>query len=218
MRENRTAIYITLILSIISLMSAVAITYFETVSRLFLQPQFVADTMLSIFAGAILSLIIAIINYQVMRKKELVEYANYINCLIIKIMPIYNLFRNGERNLEYEIENVLIIYDILEDGIHMKVNNFFFLVPNTKVEKKINEIFNSLTILYTKVMDCKFAIDKYRFKCIAEKELDDIISNLFLFLRNDDKGELYTNTLSDMHKDLLQLSKLKYEKSEKIDF
>lgn len=219
MRENRNAIYITFVLTIVSLMCAIAITYFEGVAKLFLQPQFIADTMLSIFTGSILALVIAIVNYQVIKRKELVEYANYINCLVIKIMPIYNLFRNnGERNIEYEITNILLIYDTLVEGVHIKANSIFFLLPNTRLEKQLNEILDSLAGLYKKVMVCKFAIDQYKFSCITEKEVDAAICELFMFLRNDDRGDMYTNTLSDMHKELLQLSKLKYEKSEKIDF
>lgn len=219
MRENRNAIYVTIILTGISLILSGVITYCERIRILFLQPDFIVNCFLGLFSGSILALVIASINYSATKRRELTEYANFVNCLNISIIPIYNLFKNGERNLDYELEIIISVYNILVANLHMKPSKFYFLIPKQKVEKKIDEILALTFELYEKILDLKLLADKYKFKCISQEELDCEIMEFFLYLRNyhDESEILYTNVLTKKHKEFLKLAHLQYTHSGKID-
>lgn len=210
MKENRNAIYVTLILLCISFLLSVAITYYDSVRILFLYPDFVVNCLLGIFTGSFLSLVIATINYSVIKKAELTEYANFINCLNISIIPIYSLFKDGKRNIDYEIEIILNVYQLLVTNLHMRPSRFYFFIPKRKLEKKIDETLVLTFDLYKKVLNLKLLIDKYQFKCISFLELDSEIMGFFIHLRNFDGDKLYTNVLTQKHNELLKLAHLGY--------
>ncbi|MCI6121908.1 MAG: hypothetical protein MR696_09070 [Lachnospiraceae bacterium] len=218
MKENRNAIYITTLLTIATLASAIFITYSEKIHKMFENPDFVVNCLIGIFSGSILALIVAIINYSVIKRQELTEFANFINCLNIEIVPVYYLFTGGERNIEHEIKLILSIYRCLVEKFHMKPCKLSFLFPKTKIEKKVDEIMEIVGELYKKVLDTKLLIDKYEFDMVCVNELDEKIQSLFMHLRNYDGEELFTNILSKKHEELLSLSHLEYQQSGKISF
>lgn len=217
MKENRNAIYITSILTVVTLTLAIFITYSECVHGLFLHPEFIVNCLLGIFAGAILGLIISIINYFVEVRVELTEYTSFINCLNIIIIPIYNLFKGGKRNCEYEITFILELYNFLMQNLHMKAIKLCFILPHTKIERKMDEILEMTTELYKKVLNTKLLIDKYKLGIITYIELDANISELFLYLRNYHGDRLFTNVLTEKHEELIKMVHLKFGSSGKID-
>lgn len=115
---------------------------------MFENPDFVVNCLIGIFSGSILALIVAIINYSVIKRQELTEFANFINCLNIEIVPVYYLFTGGERNIEHEIKLILSIYRCLVEKFHMKPCKLSFLFPKTKIEKKVDEIMEIVGELY----------------------------------------------------------------------
>lgn len=218
MKENRNAIYVTTILMTISLLLSGIITYNTKIRNFFMQPDFIVNCLLGIFASSMLALIIASINYSVMKSYELTEYANFINCLNISIIPIYNIFKEeGERNIDHEIEIILSIYEILKENLHMKPSRFYFLLPGKKLENKIDEIVGITCELYKKVLDVKLLIDKYKFKCISLETLDFEVRKLFLYLRDYGDDLLFTNMLTQKHEEYIELAHLQYSHKEKAD-
>ena len=218
MKENRNAAYYTLVITVVSLICAIIIRYNPIIYNLIAHPDFIIDCLLGIFTGAFLSLILALIQYNSIKRHELTEYANFINCLNINIIPIYNLFRGGERNLEYEISLILNIYSRLEERLHMKATESHFFIKQNRIEKQVDEMVEMTVELYSKILDVKQNIDKYRFEMIDESTINRSISDLFMFLRNYDHGELYTNVLGRKHNKLLDIAGLNYQYSKKLNF
>ena len=217
MRENKNAIYITLGIIITSLAVAILITYCECVNKKFLNPDFVVNCLIGIFTGSFLSCIIAIVNYCVERKRLLVKEVVFLDELILQIVPIYYLFKNGQRNLEHEMQILSGIHVRLRDQIHLQPNEFQFFLPKTKIEKKLNEIDEILIELYSKVDNIKRLIDQYEFELIDDEVLDEKISEVYMYLRNY-KGDLFTNVLGEKQKELSILAKLKFDYELKMDF
>ncbi len=217
MRENRNAIYVLAIVDILTLSFSIMVTYVEEINVLFISPDFVVNCMMGIFTGAFLGMIIAIINYTVEKRREMTAYANYINCLNITIMPIYNLFKGGERNLEHEISIILIIYNYLLENLHMKPNKIYMLIPHTELEKKLDETIEMTTELYKKVLNVKMQIDKYKFGIIDVSKLEEIMNHFYLYLRNYDGDELFVNILTKKHEEFIKLSHLQYSHDGKTE-
>ena len=101
MKENRNAIYVTLVITIVSLGLAIIFEYNEKLNDLLPKADFIINCLLGIFSGALLAMLIAIINYRVEKKKFLTERINFVECLILELMPLNNLvLENGTHNLE----------------------------------------------------------------------------------------------------------------------
>ena len=87
MRENRNAIYITMVIALMSLLLASLIEYCECISKKISHSDFIVNCFLGVFSGAMLALIIAVINYRVERKRFITERINFVGCLILELCP-----------------------------------------------------------------------------------------------------------------------------------
>ena len=140
-----------------------------------------------------------------------------INCLNITIIPIYNLYKKGKRNLEFEITIVMTIYNFLFENLHMKPCIVCFVLPHTKIEKKIDEMVSMTVELYKKLVKVKMEIDGYKFSMVSQDDLEIVLGEFFDYLRNYKDDDLFTNVLTDKHTELLKLAKLQYAHDGKLN-
>lgn len=75
MKENRNAIYVTLVITTVALGLAIVFEYNEKLNELLPRADFIINCLLGIFSGSILALITAVINYRVERKRNEQEKA-----------------------------------------------------------------------------------------------------------------------------------------------
>ena len=94
MRVNKISICVTTLITISSLAIAIALNYFCF--------EFVANTLIGVFASGFLALILAIIGYFVERRKTLERFYTYAQ----KSASNFNRFENGG-DLERSINSVL---------------------------------------------------------------------------------------------------------------
>ena len=92
MKENRNAIYVTLVITTVALGLAIVFEYNEKLNELLPRADFIINCLLGIFSGSILALITAVINYRVERKRIITELLNFTQCLILELMPLNNRF------------------------------------------------------------------------------------------------------------------------------
>lgn len=83
MKENRNAIYVTLVITTVALGLAIVFEYNEKLNDLLPKADFIINCLLGIFSGALLAMIVATINYRVEKKKFLTERINFVGCLIL---------------------------------------------------------------------------------------------------------------------------------------
>ena len=125
MRENRNAIYVTLVITIVSLGLAIVFEYNEKLNNLLPKADFIINCLLGIFSGSILALITAVINYRVERKRIITELLNFTQCLILELMPLNNLFfEGGNFDSQKQIEIIESACDMLRDYIHLRPIEF----------------------------------------------------------------------------------------------
>lgn len=116
MKENRNAIYVTLVITIVALGLAIVFEYNEKLNELLPRADFIINCLLGIFSGSILALITAVINYRVERKRIITELLNFTQCLILELMPLNNLlFEGGNFDSQKQIEIIESACDMLRD-------------------------------------------------------------------------------------------------------
>ena len=134
MKENRNAIYVTLVITIVSLGLAIIFEYNEKLNDLLPKADFIINCLLGIFSGALLAMLIAIINYRVEKKKFLTERINFVECLILELMPLNNLvLENGKHNLENEENIIKNVYYLMRDYVHMRPKKFQTFFQKSKI-------------------------------------------------------------------------------------
>ena len=191
MKENRNAIYVTLVITIVSLGLAIIFEYNEKLNDLLPKADFIINCLLGIFSGALLAMLIAIINYRVEKKKFLTERINFVECLILELMPLNNLvLENGKHNLENE-ENIIKNAD--------------------------REIMNMVIELYLKIERLRRLIEKCKFEIISDNELEKRVDELLEYLLEYDNS-YYTNILVRKANELQKLMNIKYDYEEKMEF
>jgi len=219
MKEQKYSILISLIIVIVSLSLAIIIKYYSGVKSLFQYPDFIIDCLLGIFTGAFLTLLISIINYRLYRKKEIIEFYNFVNQTILSIVPtIYPFIRNAERNPDYEIELILAIHNNLLNNLHMHIDGFSFIFPTPRLGKVITDVRNILFDVYGKTININKLVSQYKFGLIKFEQLDEQIKDLFTVLRNYDGDQALVNLLTEMHSKISVYGKLKVTHSKTIKF
>ena len=116
MRVNKISICVTTLITISSLAIAIALNYFCF--------EFVANTVIGVFASGFLALILAIIGYFVERRKTLERFYTYAQ----KSASNFNRFENGG-DLERSINSVLAMgqFDYVElDNAYGDIDFLFF--------------------------------------------------------------------------------------------
>lgn len=219
MKENRIAIIIMIFMAVISLVMSIIIEYIEKANDWFINPDFIISCMLGLFSGAFLALLIAIINYNIIKKSKCVEFINLMNCLCLKLMPIYNIFKpEASREYKYCIEIIMDVYDYLLSNYHMKSCEIEFLFRKSKSNEIIDSSMEMINELYQKVLNIKLDIHKYEFQIITEEELIEKIDELLIYLRNygSDKN-LYTNVLSTKQNDLQNKLNIEFDYKGRAD-
>lgn len=216
MKENRNAVYVTLILSIISLALSILLTYVWKMPE-YMNQDFIVDCLLGVFTGAILSLIIAIINYNVLKRQAIAEFVSFINAFNVSIVPMFYLFKDAERNVEIEIEMINKWNDFLLQNYHMQINKIHLFNEKSKLAKKIDEISDMITELYILICETNNYIKQYEFRIISLDELDKQLIKLFMYMRNyKDTNDFFTNILSIKQDELQKLADLEYNKVQKM--
>lgn len=218
MRENRNAIYITMVIALMSLLLASLIEYCECISKKISHSDFIVNCFLGVFSGAMLALIIAVINYRVERKRFITERINFVGCLILELMPFNSLiFKGGNYSLEKEIEVIKTVYYFMRDYVHMKPNEFQPFFSTGKLVDKDEEIMLMIIELYTKIEKLNRLSDEYTFNIIHREQLENEINNLLTYLKKY-KNSCYTNILGRKRDELQELVGIKYDHEEKMDF
>ncbi len=218
MKENRNAIYVTLAITVLSLGVAVVVEYCEKINNLLPKADFIINCLLGIFSGAMLAMIIAIINYRVERKRFITERLNFVGCLILELMPLNSLIlKGGNYSLKKEIEVIKTVYYFMRDYVHMRPNEFQPFFSNGKLVKANEEIMFMVTELYIKIEKLNRLSDEYAFEIIYRKQLEDEINSLLKYLEKYD-DTCYTNILGRKRDKLQKLVGIKYDKEEKMEF
>ena len=218
MKENRNAIYVTLVITIVSLGLAIIFEYNEKLNDLLPKADFIINCLLGIFSGALLAMLIAIINYRVEKKKFLTERINFVECLILELMPLNNLvLENGKHNLENEENIIKNVYYLMRDYFHMRPNNFQTFIPKSKIVNADREIMNMVIELYLKIERLRRLIEKCKFEIISDNELEKRVDELLEYLLEYDNS-YYTNILVRKANELQKLMNIKYDYEEKMEF
>lgn len=218
MKENRDAIYVTLTITVLSLGFAVIAEYCEKINNLLPKADFIINCLLGIFSGAMLAMIIAIINYRVEKKKFLTERINFIGCLILELMPLNNLvLENGKHNLENEENIIKDVYYLMRDYVHMRPNNFQTFFPKSKIVNINQEIMDMIIELYLKVENLKRLIEKSKFGIINRSEIEKKINELLKYLL-EYESSCYTNILERKTNELQSFMNIKYDYEAKMEF
>ena len=218
MKENRNAIYVTLVITIVSLGLAIIFEYNEKLNDLLPKADFIINCLLGIFSGALLAMLIAIINYRVEKKKFLTERINFVECLILELMPLSNLvLENGKHNLENEENIIKNVYYLMRDYVHMRPNNFQTFFPKSKIVNADREIMNMVIELYLKIERLRRLIEKCKFEIISDNELEKRVDELLEYLLEYDNS-YYTNILVRKANELQKLMNIKYDYEEKMEF
>nr|DAY70039.1 MAG TPA: hypothetical protein [Caudoviricetes sp.] len=218
MKENRDAIYVTLTITVLSLGFAVIAEYCEKINNLLPKADFIINCLLGIFSGAMLAMIIAIINYRVEKKKFLTERINFIGCLILELMPLNNLvLENGKHNLENEENIIKDVYYLMRDYVHMRPNNFQTFFPKSKIVNINQEIMDMIIELYLKVENLKRLIEKSKFGIINRSEIEKKIDELLKYLL-EYESSCYTNILGRKTNELQSFMNIKYDYEAKMEF
>ena len=218
MKENRKAIYVTLVITIVSLGLAIIFEYNEKLNDLLPKADFIINCLLGIFSGALLAMLIAIINYRVEKKKFLTERINFVECLILELMPLNNLvLENGKHNLENEENIIKNVYYLMRDYVHMRPNNFQTFFPKSKIVNADREIMNMVIELYLKIERLRRLIEKCKFEIISDNELEKRVDELLEYLLEYDNS-YYTNILVRKANELQKLMNIKYDYEEKMEF
>ena len=200
MKENRNAIYVTLVITIVSLGLAIIFEYNEKLNDLLPKADFIINCLLGIFSGALLAMLIAIINYRVEKKKFLTERINFVECLILELMPLNNLvLENGKHNLENEENIIKNVYYLMRD-----------YVPKSKIVNADREIMNMVIELYLKIERLRRLIEKCKFEIISDNELEKRVDELLEYLLEYDNS-YYTNILVRKANELQKLMNIKYD-------
>lgn len=218
MKENRNAIYVTLVITIVSLGLAIIFEYNEKLNDLLPKADFIINCLLGIFSGALLAMLIAIINYRVEKKKFLTERINFVECLILELMPLNNLvLENGKHNLENEENIIKNVYYLMRDYVYMRPNNFQTFFPKSKIVNADREIMNMVIELYLKIERLRRLIEKCKFEIISDNELEKRVDELLEYLLEYDNS-YYTNILVRKANELQKLMNIKYDYEEKMEF
>ena len=218
MKENRNAIYVTLVITIVSLGLAIIFEYNEKLNDLLPKADFIINCLLGIFSGALLAMLIAIINYRVEKKKFLTERINFVECLILELMPLNNLvLENGKHNLENEENIIKNVYYLMRDYVHMRPNNFQTFFPKSIIVNADREIMNMVIELYLKIERLRRLIEKCKFEIISDNELEKRVDELLEYLLEYDNS-YYTNILVRKANELQKLMNIKYDYEEKMEF
>ena len=163
-------------------------------------------------------MLIAIINYRVEKKKFLTERINFVECLILELMPLNNLvLENGKHNLENEENIIKNVYYLMRDYVHMRPNNFQTFFPKSKIVNADREIMNMVIELYLKIERLRRLIEKCKFEIISDNELEKRVDELLEYLLEYDNS-YYTNILVRKANELQKLMNIKYDYEEKMEF
>lgn len=218
MKENRNAIYVTLAITIVSLGVAIIFEYNERMNDWLLKADFIINCLLGIFSGSILALITAIINYHAERKRVITELLNFIECLILELMPLNNLiFEGGNFDLQKQIEIIESVCDMLRSYVHLRPIEFHPFLQRGRLVDANKKVMNMLVELYVKTEALKRLIIQYEFDIIDYKEIDEKIDDLLKYLKKYE-NDCYTNTLGKRRDKLQKLVGIKYERKEKMEF
>lgn len=218
MKENRNAIYVTLVIAIVSLGLAIIFEYNEKLNELLPKADFIINCLLGIFSGAVLAMLVAIINYRVEKKKFLTERINFAECLILELMPLNNLvLERGKHNLENEENIIKNVYYLMRDYVHMRPNNFQTFFPKSKIVNADQEIMNMIIDLYLKIENLKRSIEKCKFEIVSSNELEKKIDELLMYLL-EYNDSCYTNVLGRKANELQKLMNIKYDHEAKMEF
>lgn len=218
MKENRNAIYVTLVITIVSLGLAIIFEYNEKLNELLPKADFIINCLLGIFSGAVLAMLVAIINYRVEKKKFLTERINFAECLILELMPLNNLvLERGKHNLENEENIIKNVYYLMRDYVHMRPNNFQTFFPKSKIVNADQEIMNMIIDLYLKIENLKRSIEKCKFEIVSSNELEKKIDELLMYLL-EYNDSCYTNVLGRKVNELQKLMNIKYDHEAKMEF
>ena len=218
MRENRNAIYVTLVITTVSLGLAIVFEYNEKLNNLLPKADFIINCLLGIFSGSILALITAVINYRIERKRIITELLNFTQCLILELMPLNNLiFEGGNFDLQKQIEIIESACDMLRDYIHLRPIEFHPFFQRGRLVDANKKVMDMLVELYVKTEALKRLIIKYEFDIIDYEEIDERIEDLLKYLKKYEKG-CYTDVLGERRDELQKLVGIKYERNEKMEF
>lgn len=218
MRENRNAIYVTLVITTVSLGLAIVFEYNEKLNDLLPKADFIINCLLGIFSGAILALITAVINYRIERKRIITELLNFTQCLILELMPLNNLiFEGGNFDLQKQIEIIESVCDMLRDYIHLRPIEFHPFFQRGRLVDANKKVMDMLIELYVKTEALKRMIKKCEFGIIANKEINERMEDLLKYLEKDENG-CYTDVLGERRDELQKLVGIKYERNEKMEF
>lgn len=218
MRENRNAIYVTLVITTVSLGLAIVFEYNEKLNDLLPKADFIINCLLGIFSGAILALITAAINYRIERKRIITELLNFTQCLILELMPLNNLiFEGGNFDLQKQIEIIESVCDMLRDYIHLRPIEFHPFFQRGRLVDANKKVMDMLIELYVKTEALKRMIKKCEFGIIANKEINERMEDLLKYLEKDENG-CYTDVLGERRDELQKLVGIKYERNEKMEF
>lgn len=218
MRENRNAIYVTLVITTVSLGLAIVFEYNEKLNELLLRADFIINCLLGIFSGSILALITAVINYRVERKRIITELLNFTQCLTLELMPLNNLFfEGGNFDSQKQIEIIESACDMLRDYIHLRPIEFHPFFQRGRLVNANKKVMDMLIELYVKIEALRRLIIKCEFDIIDDEELNERIEDLLKYLKKYENS-CYTNVLGERRDELQKLVGIKYDHEEKMEF
>lgn len=152
MKENRNAIYVTLVITTVALGLAIVFEYNEKLNELLPRADFIINCLLGIFSGSILALITAVINYRVERKRIITELLNFTQCLILELMPLNNrFFEGGNFDSQKQIEIIESACDMLRDYIHLRPIEFHPFFQRGRLVNANKKVMDMLIELYVKI-------------------------------------------------------------------
>jgi len=173
------------------------------------------NILIGIFSSNILILISSVIGYNIEKGHEVVKYASLINCINLKLIPLYNLLR-ADSIKDKTLETTKMILrsncDFLLQHIHLNTNKMSFIIPNSKIKKIKNDMDMMIYDLYVKLDLLNRSMWEVEFGIKSNEDWNVELLDFYKYIGNYQELDIFTNVLDKKHNEFIEVCKIKYKK------